>query len=643
MTLERGTAEFEASIGAAVEGGRPIVARARLADLSARNGDQLVTMDAPVSLSAELVQGEGSSVSVSSASIDSGFLRAEGQGDLDRGVTLSGSVDLAVLDAQLRKWVDLGAVSFSGSGRFGGDYRREQGGSTFTTRLAIEGRGLRVLGLTEEPIVRDEARLDLVVQGPAAPPGVPSGWSRVHASAKSAGVLAEVDVSPVADALALVGRLTLPGADPGDGQPSAEPTSLAFDASYRSAADRLDLASVDVQHELGRVRASGRIESVSSSRVADLTGSAEPDWEAISVLVAEATEPLARLEGTPRTFRLSGPLSGGSTSEILSGIDAELGADLTGAVVFGMNLGPTPLLVRLARGDVQISPIDTSLNGGRVVLTPDVLLQDDGSMVLTLGEGSGIDRVEITDEASRRVLAYIAPVLREATEVNGRVSARVNRLSVPLAGQEGAPVDLATRVAFQEVTYGPGPMMQNILGMAGLSPEQVPRLTIDQVVDVAIAEGRVHQTGLEIRAAEGVSMQLDGSVGLDQTLALRVGVPLSDRLLGGQEMLSDVLAGTRVGLPVGGTLSQPRLDREAFRVGLRQQGGRLIGRGAAVGAGQLLRMLDDDPQPGQPGDSNDSAPVAPPAEEVLRGLGRGLLRDVIGGGPSGSPEGAGRP
>ncbi|QDV32929.1 hypothetical protein [Tautonia plasticadhaerens] len=639
MSLERGSAEFEATVGPESGSGTPILASARLADLAARNGDQLVTMDAPVTLSAELARGEGSAVSVSKAAIESAFLRAEGQGDLDRGVTLSGAVDLAALDAQLRKWVDLGEVALSGSGRFGGDYRREEGGAAFTARLAIEGSGLRVLGITEGPIARESARLDLIVQGPAAPPGVPSGWTRVHASAKSEGAEAVVEASPVADALALKGRVSLPPAAPVEGEPAPGPMSLAFDAAYRSAEDRLDLASVEASHDLGRVRASGRIEGVSGPRVADLTGSAEPNWEAISAIVAESTEPQARLSGTPRVFRLSGPLSGGSTSEILAGIDAELGVDLVGAVVFGMDLGPTPVLVRLARGDVQINPIDTSLNGGRVVLTPDVLLLEDGSMVLTLGDGSGVDGVEITDDVSKRVLAYIAPVLREATEVNGRVSARINRLSVPLAGPAagpgGMPIDLASRVAFQGVTYGPGPMMRNILGMSGLAPDRVPNLTIDQVVDVAIAEGRVHQTGLEITAAEGVAMQLEGSVGLDQTLALRVGVPLSDRLLGGQEVLSDVLGGTRVGVPIGGTLSQPQLDREAFRVGLRQQGGRLLGRGAAVGAGQLLRMLEDDPQAGESGGTDGPAPVAPPAEELLKGLGRGLLRDAIGGGQPG--------
>lgn len=641
LTLEQGAVDVVAILEPVREdGASPVEVTARVAGLSAREGARVVAMDDPITVSARLLQGSGKTVEVETVAVASRFLNAEGQGDLDEGVTFGGAIDLDALDAQLRQWVEMGEVVLGGSGRFGGDYRRDEVGRSYTARLAVEGQALRVAGLTEEPIARDAARLDLIAQGSAAPLGLPTGWNRVHVAAKTEGIDAVVDVSPVEEALAVRGRLAAMAETVAveDGGPVAEPPSLTFDAVYRASDDRLDLAEVLVEHAMGQVRASGRIDAVSTARVASLTGAFEPNWDAISLRVAEATEPRARLVGTPRPFRLNGPLSGDSTKEILNGIDAELGVDLTEAAIFGLQVGPAPLVVRCDRGEILIDPIATTLNGGQLVVTPVVELGEDGSAILTIAEGSGIDKVEITDEVSRQVLAYIAPVLREATQVNGRLSVRVNELRVPLAGpspeEGGAEVELASRVAFEEVTYGPGPMMQRILGLSGLAAKDVPNLTINQVVDVAIAEGRVHQSGLEIVAAEGVVLQFEGSVGLDQTLALRVGVPLSERMLGGQQMLNDVLGGTRVGVPIGGTLGQPKLDQEAFRIGLRQQGGRLIGRGAAAGAGQLLRLLGDEEGRGdqdQGGPANPP-PVAPPAEDLLRDVGRGLLRDVIGGG-----------
>ena len=634
LILEQGVADLDAIVhDANAEGGRPLAITARIADLAARDGGRLVSLGEPLTLAARVVTRPGAAPMVEGVRVDSSFLKAEGNGDLDGGVKLAGTVDLNALDRQLREWVDLGAVTLAGSGRFGGDYRQVKESSSFDARLAIEFSNLNLVGLGSSPIARDAARLDLVLQGPSTPSGLPKGWDRVHLEGRSEGLEAIVDTVPDGEAYGISGHLIIPEAATDDREVAPPPTRVVFRTTYHPDEDWIDLSAFDVDHHYGGIRAKGRIDALTTGRVADLSGTTEPNWDEISAMVAAATEPAARVSGNARDFRIAGPLAGGSTTEILSNLDAEVGIDLTDAVVFGMDVGPVPLVVRCTRGDLQVAPIDTTLNGGRVVLLPDLVVGDDDSIVLTLEQGSGIDRVQITDEVSKRVLAYIAPVLREATQVQGQLSARIDRALIPIVGPEpaqgGPSTDLAAKVAFQQVHYGPGPLMQKILGMTGIGAGQVPALTIDQVVEVAVANGRVTQSGLEIVAAEGVAIQLEGSVGLDQTLAMRAGVPLSDRLLGGQEVVENVLGGTRVGLPIGGTLSDPQLDREAFRVGLRDQGRQLLGRGAAVGAGRLLQMLDEDGQASGTGAGNAGGGIAPPAEEVIRGVGRGLLNDVL--------------
>ena len=633
LTLEQGVADIDAVIhDAGAEGGRPLAITARIADLAARDGGRLVSLGEPLTIAARVVTRSGAAPMIEGVRVDSSFLKAEGNGDLDSGVKVAGTVDLGALDRQLREWVDLGAVTLAGSGRFGGDYRQIKESSSYDARVAIEFSNLNLGGLGSSPIARDAARVDLVLQGPSTPPGLPTGWNRVHLEGRSEGLEAIVDTVPEGEAYGISGQLTIPEAATDGREVAPPPTLVVFRTTYNPEADRIDIAAFDVDHHYGGIRATGRIDALTTGRVADLSGSTEPNWDEISAMVAEVTEPAARVSGNARPFRIAGPLAGGSTTEILSNLDAEVGIDLTEAVVFGMDVGPVPLVVRCTRGDLQVAPIDTTLNGGRVVLLPDLIVGDDDSLVMTLEQGSGIDRVEITDEVSKRVLAYIAPVLREATQVQGQLSGRIERALIPILGpgpeQGGPSTDLAAKIAFQQVQYGPGPLMQKILGLTGIGAGQVPALTIDQVVEVTIANGRVTQSGLEIVAAEGVAIQLEGSVGLDQTLAMRAGVPLSDRLLGGQEMVENVLGGTRVGLPIGGTLSDPQLDREALRVGLRDQGKRLLGRGAAVGVGRLLQSMDEGGPATGGGDPNGGG-IAPPAEDLIRGVGRGLLNDVL--------------
>src|SRR5262249_5729232 len=159
-------------------------------------------------------------------------------------------------------------------------------------------------------------------------------------------------------------------------------------------------------------------------RVADLQGTLVPNWRTLNTLAASALEPGTRLQGgNPRAFRVKGPLSGGSAAEILKGLDAELGLDLAGAQSFGLRLGPAPLVVRGGGGRTIIDPIVTTLNNGRVDVRSEVVLDDPRGLALRLLPGSTLQNVEINDEVSQKLLAFIAPVLEQATQVHGSVSA----------------------------------------------------------------------------------------------------------------------------------------------------------------------------------------------------------------------------
>jgi len=679
LRIDDGQAELALTIEAPSEDGvRPFAVRADLSGLAATNADRRVALEEPITLAARVVPRPEGATRIDRASLRTAFFEADGSGDLDQGVVVRGTVDLAGLDRRLRDWVELGDIALFGNARFGGDYRLEPSGgeadaaeveaSRFTARLAVEGQALGLVGLTEEPIRRDQARLDLLVQGPASAAGLPTAWRRLRLASKAESYDLAVNVVPEPDAYGLNGRVvlteptpTVPASDaeePADAAP-AEPITLTFDAGYRTAEDRLDLTRAVLEHDYGLAEASGRIEALMSERRAELRGRLEPDWDRLSAAVADAVEPNARLDGRAHPFHLVGPLSGASIEEILEHIQADVGLELTEATVFGMQAGPARLRAVVDQGRIAIDPVQTTLNGGRVDLRPTLDWGRDGEpWTIGLEPGSTIERVEITREVSEQILAYVAPVLKEATAVRGQVSTRFDRLSIPWAGPggfEAAPVpnvegdaetlapaggpssefetlpdpELNARVVFHDVTYGPGPLMSQILGLTRASEASL--LTLDQTVDVAIADGRVHQSGLEIEATEVVRIQLEGSVGLDQTLALRAGVPLDERMFGGQEVLSDIFGGTRVGLPIGGTLSRPRLDREALRAGMRQQGGRLLDRAAAVGARELFRLLEPDDRPNADSDAPAPEPESgsDPGSDVGGSILRGLLREVI--------------
>ncbi len=87
-----------------------------------------------------------------------------------------------------------------------------------------------------------------------------------------------------------------------------------------------------------------------------------------------------------------------------------------------------------------------------------------------------------------------------------------------------------------------------------------------------MANGRVRQQGLQIPIAADTQIALAGSVGFDSTLHLRASVPITKAMLGIKGTAGELIDGTKIDVPIGGTLSNPTIERRALQVGLRDAG-----------------------------------------------------------------------
>jgi translocation and assembly module TamB len=720
LTLERGSARLQVIAGA-----EAIDVEARVADLVARDGEKAVTLRDPASLSARLVGGR-QDFRVERLTLKTPFLDATGRGDVDRGVTVTATLDLAGFQRQARDLIDFGDLDLAGKGRLEGDYRREKG--SFTGRLVADLDGLRVAGPLS--LRRESIHLDGTLRGPADGAGLPRGWGslrldlasgdlaaaltatagpaaidldaraeaplprRGRVEARMAGRWADraldigearftlrpddpaatvegtialsargrfnpdsgelaldpipgqagraialapdglrvsglgrerlrVQLATAGDVSALArawaawhggkplglagtwsGRWSAAGGDglqfggrveaqdlswpASDGRRSVGPLLLAVRGAYHDEPDRIDLAELVLASPYATLEGSGKIEDPAGRRLADLRGTLKPDWEALNALVRERVEPGARLEGTPRGFHVKGPLEAEAKGEWPLGLDAEVGLALTEADFYGMKLGPTALVALVREGRAAIAPIRTTLNGGSLRLDPEVRRGDDGDLVLRLASGAAIEGAEVNDEVSRRVLAFVAPVLDQATRVHGTISATIDRAELPLAADAGRKAVVEGRVLFQDVEFAPGPLARLLLDVVH-RPEATLRL--DEPVVLAIADGRVTQRGLAVPVGRLTKVELDGSVGFDRSLDLEARIPLTSAMVANNPLLGDIVEGARVRVPIRGTLSRPKFDRDAFNAGLKDLGKDLLGRTAARGAAELLMRL----------------------------------------------------
>jgi translocation and assembly module TamB len=370
---------------------------------------------------------------------------------------------------------------------------------------------------------------------------------------------------------------------------------MSLVARYSSKLDRLDVAEFLAMNAYGTVDASGRVEEPLGGRRIELNGKLAPDFAAITALLARKVEPGAKISGRPRTFEVKGSL--GESSGGWHGLDAEFGFDLLGADIYGMKFGASPVVLRARNGKLAFDPISTTINDGHLRLEPELDLDATGGPLLRLGKNSTIREARINDEVSERVLAYVAPLLAQSTRASGLVSVDLDHAEFPIGSGRGRQAKVEGAVVFEDVEFAPGPLAGEILSVIG---RRELRMKLDEPVTLTIADGRINQRGLSIPIGDLTRVELSGWVDFDRKIGLVASVPVTPSMLGNNPLLSDIAAGTRVRLPIGGTLDNPKVDREAFAQELQELGKTLLTRGATRGALELLMRLSKPKDPNAP-------------------------------------------
>ncbi len=380
-----------------------------------------------------------------------------------------------------------------------------------------------------------------------------------------------------------------------DGTTEGRPVTIRVLGSAPEGFGRVDLTALDLETEFGRANLSGRVEDPTGKRVVDLKGTIAPEWKTVNDWLVKNVEPGAKVSGRETTFHATGPVDA---------MNGEIGVNMGGADVYGMNVGPVALVLRSKAGKVTVDPIETTVNGGRLHVEPEIRpASDAGPAAIVLGGTTSLTGAAVNDEVSRRVLSYVAPVLDQATRVRGQVSATIKEATFPIQKGSGPTVDGS--VVFQDVEFMPAPWLDSLFAVVGR--EDRPLLKLNDPVALVIADRRVRQRGLTVPIGNLSKVEIEGSVGFDRSLDLQASVPVLPTMLADRPILGALAADARVRVPIRGTLQNPQIDREAFQAGMKEMARTLAERGGVMGAAGLLERLI--------GPRDPNAPPAPTAEE----------------------------
>ncbi len=339
--------------------------------------------------------------------------------------------------------------------------------------------------------------------------------------------------------------------------------------------DRLLLAPMHVDSPFGAVDMQAKVVNLTDTCDLALTGEVHYDLAHLETLLRTSLGIELNMAGKEtRPFALSGPLyprtrGEGLTLSMLPGRAADTPLHLcalTGEATLGWRslraagceVGPAELRFCLQQGWLQLYPVETTLNGGRLRLQPNLRL-DPGPAELILLAGPVVEKARITPEVCAGALAFAMPAVGHVAEAEGTVSLTLDGGRVPL--DDPARADVQGKLIFHDARFGPGPLTRELTAVFKKPPPSC--VVRASEVPFHMANGRIYHRDLELIFPE-FTVKTFGSVGLDGSLVLLVEMPMPPKLVASLK-LSAALARQTIRLPVSGTVDEPRLDARACR------------------------------------------------------------------------------
>lgn len=495
---------------------------------------------------------------------------------IENGYTVSGAVSPEILWNDFRQILDVPRPQISGQLKVAGDVR-SQGSIIQLADLNLNSTGLEV---TSQQLTIDSARPltemfdgTIDVRGDAAALKTVIGpWHDAYWLASSSTVAARLSAKPGRQMSVLV-VVRDQGASSGD--------TFQIDSARLEASLVADLQTGGFLVETGKVELPGLAADVTGTLGVrenlihvSLTADTQYDLPLLSRRVLRMDDSIL-LEGRGReVFRISGSPSLISPNDLLqhqrtvfSDDESVRKAELLqaggtvaweGGMLYGAQLGPASVVAQLENGVLRTAPISCMLGEGQVNLMPQWNLE---SNLLQIAPGGRIQGLRLTPALAKEWLGFVAPLLSDAAQIDGLVSARVQQFDYYLDAPEQSTINGVLSIHRASAAPGSslGPVIQ-VLTMLGRDKAASRRLEFpSQEVPVQLRNGIVSHRDL-LLDVNGYQIGSSGQVGMDERVNMILDVSLDKSG-----------SGRRVQIPVRGTVSRPMPDTAGLLQNLGRQ------------------------------------------------------------------------
>jgi len=408
-----------------------------------------------------------------------------------------------------------------------------------------------------------------------APPPQMQGRANLRLTAANAGQDTRLTAEGKLEDLAVV-------LAPRGGALREKSVTLRSEALLRGAVPTLTISQLAAETEWLKLSATGELVDLRGRRQTRLSGTTAINYNILAQRLAAAGFNVIGLSGEPgtRPFNFAGNLGDGAAA-LRSFAQADGRVGVGKIKLWEVELGASDASFHLDRGLLKLG-YKAGFGGGVVRLEPTVQIAIDPP-VAELDKGVMVlDKLPLTQDIVDSVLAMVNPLLRGCLLGGGTVDLQALETRIPLGGGTANQSEAEFSVTLNDTIFTVAGVLGEALELAGIERRD---LTISKSTMRAVCRnGRIETSPFEIAFNEH-KLRLYGTVGLDQTVAYTVELPLGKKLVGSH--VWPYIQGLTIRVPITGTVTNLRLNREAGK----KEIARLIAEATLRAVEQLQKLL----------------------------------------------------
>ena len=261
--------------------------------------------------------------------------------------------------------------------------------------------------------------------------------------------------------------------------------------------------------------------------------------------------------------------------KLLSNLNAKANAGFEKAGYMGLDFGTTDVDVQVQNGLLNIAPFATIVNEGQFNFAGGADFKQTPSLFKAAKPMQMIKDIKINDATTKKLLKYVNPIFADAVNVSGIANFNCEQLAIPLSAEAKNDAVVIGTISISELKLQTSDLLGQILAVAGGSARGTV-LTMHPT-RLVLQKGVLRYDDMQIDVGDN-PINFKGAIGLDKSLDMTVTLPYTTA--GRTARVGGETRGSRIALPLKGTVDKPQLDTgKLLELQLKEQGEDLLRRG----------------------------------------------------------------